>query len=578
MTTGKRKPIVLVLFVALALCVAAAALQLATPRHPALHSVGDSPRDYSTDSRLLYYYMLYTEGILSDDFTMSKEGLQGLVTTDPSETLYTEAILYFLSQQQFNEALIFAEQAVKHHPANQTLAVFLAEAYSQTGKTQKAITILEGFYQQGEASDFMVEELIGLYLKTHQTNKANNLLSAIPESKASPATIFFQSKLYTQQGKYAKARNILRSFTERYPDVADAWIELATVEEHLDNIPASINAYKRACQLNPYNEEIWLHLAELQLTTGNVAAAFNTLQQHPNLAEYGFNGAILLSNNGLHDEAKVLIKDSIQQGADPSEGAILTAAVIVHASDNLQEALDILQTVPKDSGYADLATERTAQILTQMGQCEEARTIIAKLHAKSISTIELWGVEIYCYVKEEKYSEALKSVNKALQEFPDNPDLLFSKGSVYDYMEETSSAFQVMEKLLAITPDDPRVLNYVGYTLAEQGKELDRALTLIQAAHKAHPQAEYIIDSLAWVHYQRGEYDLAWEYITQCLALADKDPIIWEHFGDIANKRHDRENALKGYTNALARDAKNKAAIEAKREKLRHEDVENKAQ
>ena len=213
-----------------------------------------------------------------------------------------------------------------------------------------------------------------------------------------------------------------------------------------------------------------------------------------------------------------------------------------------------------------------------MGQCEEARTIIAKLHAKSISTIELWGVEIYCYVKEEKYSEALKSVNKALQEFPDNPDLLFSKGSVYDYMEETSSAFQVMEKLLAITPDDPRVLNYVGYTLAEQGKELDRALTLIQAAHKAHPQAEYIIDSLAWVHYQRGEYDLAWEYITQCLALADKDPIIWEHFGDIANKRHDRENALKGYTNALARDAKNKAAIEAKREKLRHEDVENKAQ
>lgn len=520
--------------------------------------------EYSTDTKRLYYYLLYTDGILSDDFPLAKEGLEGLVDADPSEALFTEAILFFLSQQAFDDAVVFAEKAVKHHPDSQNLLVFLAEAYSQTNNTDKAIALLENSYRRDMASDFMIEELIGLYLRTQQTDKANKLLTTIPESKASPATIFYQSKLYSQQGKFGKARAVLRSFTARYPDVADAWVELGAVEEKLKNFTASIEAYKRACQLNPYNEEIWLHLAELQLQLRNVAGAFNTLQQHPNLAEYGFNGAILLSNHGYQSEAKVLINDSIARGANADEGAVLMAAIAVRTSEDYKEALTFLNSVNKDSQYYSLAQERKAQLLAHLDQCDEAREIIDNLRDNDISTIEIWGIEAYCFVKEDKFDKALQSINKALIEFPDNPDILFSKGSIYDTMGKKKEAFAIMETLLTLSPDDPRVMNYIGYTLAEEDRDLDRALALVQAAHEAMPEAEYITDSLAWVHYKLKNYDVAWEYINQCLSLADEDPVIWEHYADIARQRNDLENAAKGYANALAKDSKNKDVIARK--------------
>lgn len=520
--------------------------------------------EYTTDTKLLYYYLLYTDGLLSNDFSMAQEGLEGLVTTDPSEDLYSEAILFFLSQQEFETAVNFAERAVKRYPESQNLTVFLAEGYAQTNQSEKAIALLERCHKHNMASESMIEELIGLYLRTNQTEKAHELLAGIPESKASPAIIFFQSKLYSQQGKLGKAKAVLRSFTARYPDVAHAWLELGIVEEKLGNTPQSIEAYKRACQLSPHNEELWLHLAELQLSVNNVAGAFNTLQQHPNLGEYGFNGAILLSNHNHFDEAKVLIADSIAQGADPNEGAVLMAAIAVRISDDYKEALELLDSVSAESPYHSLALERKAQLLAHMGDCEQARRLLKALRLDNISTIEIWGIEAYCYVKEDNFNEGLKTITTALKEFPDNPDLLFTQGSIYDSMDQQDKAFAIMEKLLTISPEDPRVMNYIGYTLAEKGKDLDRALELLEAAHQAMPQAEYITDSLAWVHYKLGNYDLAWQYIQQCLALAEEDPVIWEHFADIAVKRNDRENAILGYTNALAKKPKKPEDIKKK--------------
>ena len=182
----------------LGLCLCAAIAFKAFSHHQQMGEREKPFSEYSADSKLLYYYMLYTDGILSDDFPMAQEGLQGLVSTDPSEDLYSEAILFFLSQQEFETAVTFSEQAVKRYPNSQNLTVFLAEGYSQTNQTDKAIALLERCHKQNMASEAMIEELIGLYLRTHQTEKAHVLLAGIPESKASPAIIFFQSKLYSQ--------------------------------------------------------------------------------------------------------------------------------------------------------------------------------------------------------------------------------------------------------------------------------------------------------------------------------------------------------------------------------------------
>jgi len=121
-----------------------------------------------------------------------------------------------------------------------------------------------------------------------------------------------------------------------------------------------------------------------------------------------------------------------------------------------------------------------------------------------------------------------------------------------------------MEKLLVKHPDHAQALNYVGYTLAEEGRDLDRALVLVTNAAKQDPDNGYILDSVAWVYYKLGDLDKAWEYIRDAVTVTKDDPTLWEHYGDIAKAMGKKKEARKGYGKSLEFGAKDPAAIKAK--------------
>ena len=93
---------------------------------------------------------------------------------------------------------------------------------------------------------------------------------------------------------------------------------------------------------------------------------------------------------------------------------------------------------------------------------------------------------------------------------------------------------RVMERILTLEPGNPDALNFVGYALAEDGRDLDRALELISKALATNPESPYYIDSLAWVLFKRGEFKKAWTEIQRAVSKPSEDPAIWEHYGDIA--------------------------------------------
>ena len=90
-----------------------------------------------------------------------------------------------------------------------------------------------------------------------------------------------------------------------------------------------------------------------------------------------------------------------------------------------------------------------------------------------------------------------------------------------DSLGRKREALAVMESIVARNPEDYQALNYVGYSLAEQGKDLDRAVLLLEAALKQAPDHAYILDSLAWAHFRRGENAEAWELVRRATSLPD---------------------------------------------------------
>jgi Tfp pilus assembly protein PilF len=94
-------------------------------------------------------------------------------------------------------------------------------------------------------------------------------------------------------------------------------------------------------------------------------------------------------------------------------------------------------------------------------------------------------------------------------------------------------------------------LNYLGYTYADLGQNLDEAERLIKEALKYKPNDGYITDSLGWVYYKKGEFEKAIKYLTRAIELVPDDPIMLEHLGDAYLKVNDKANALKFYQKSL---------------------------
>jgi len=152
---------------------------------------------------------------------------------------------------------------------------------------------------------------------------------------------------------------------------------------------------------------------------------------------------------------------------------------------------------------------------------------------------------------------------------PDNTELLFELGVLYDKNGQTDDAIEQMQKVIELDSKHADALNYLGYTYADNGIRLEEAEALIRKALEQKPENGYIIDSLGWVYYQKGMYEKAVEYIEKAARLIPDDPIVLEHLGDVYEKLGESQKALDFYQQALEKKSENAAALESKIEALR---------
>ena len=102
----------------------------------------------------------------------------------------------------------------------------------------------------------------------------------------------------------------------------------------------------------------------------------------------------------------------------------------------------------------------------------------------------------------------------------------------YEQLEEDHLAEDSFQAALKKNPQDPFTLNYLGYWWADDGRNLEDAIDLIERAVRIRPRSGYFVDSLGWVHFKLGNLDLAVAFLEQATTLEPVDPIISDHLGD----------------------------------------------
>jgi tetratricopeptide (TPR) repeat protein len=220
--------------------------------------------------------------------------------------------------------------------------------------------------------------------------------------------------------------------------------------------------------------------------------------------------------------------------ADPSSpNAKLVAATALGLGKRDAEALALIDSVARDPVYADLARSMRIDRLEALGRVEEAYAEALGRAGRTVNDLTRLGdIE----ARRGRYGEAARHYRRAvdtLGEDKASAQLWLALGNALDQDGNWLSARPVFERALKLSPDDPRLLNQLGYGMAARGEELDRALVLLRKANAANPENAAITDSIGWAEYKGGRIDRAVETLERARMLDPAEPEIAEHLGDV---------------------------------------------
>ncbi|MEM1162587.1 MAG: tetratricopeptide repeat protein, partial [Pseudomonadota bacterium] len=138
--------------------------------------------------------------------------------------------------------------------------------------------------------------------------------------------------------------------------------------------------------------------------------------------------------------------------------------------------------------------------------------------------------------RESRFEEASAAYDAAIALLPEiephHWGLLYQRGITFERSKQWDRAEADFRRALELEPDQPDVLNYLGYSLVELGQKLEEAEQMIETAVEQRPDDGYIVDSLGWVLFRFAEFDRAVEHLEHAVELRPVDPVINDHFGD----------------------------------------------
>jgi tetratricopeptide (TPR) repeat protein len=250
-------------------------------------------------------------------------------------------------------------------------------------------------------------------------------------------------------------------------------------------------------------------------------------------ALYGLGASI--GRRGGEDLALIYLQLALY--LEPSHAmALLSLADLYESLKKPDLAIKVYERVPGSSPLSRNAEIQLAGDLDQLDRSDEAKKrldhVIAE-HPKDTEAILALG-NIQRGRKEfaecaDTYGKAIATIAK-----PDKSNwvVFYFRGICYERSHQWPGAEADMKKALELYPEQPLVLNYLGYSWVDQGVHLDDGMDMIRRAVEQRPDDGYIVDSLGWAYFRTGNYDEAVKNLERAVELKPDDPTINDHLGD----------------------------------------------
>jgi tetratricopeptide (TPR) repeat protein len=217
--------------------------------------------------------------------------------------------------------------------------------------------------------------------------------------------------------------------------------------------------------------------------------------------------------------------------------ALLLSAELLENLEQYELATRAYRSVPADHISFHAAELGRAEALRRSNRVEAAVEVLEQLARTHGDLPVVHNTLGDVFRQQQDYARAAEAYDKALSMMQDPSDgkwfTLYARGITLERLGDWPAAEADFRAALALNPDQPQVLNYLGYSLVEKRINLDEALGMIERAVEARPDSGYIVDSLGWVLYRLGRFEEAVEPMERAAALMPVDPIVNDHLGDV---------------------------------------------
>jgi tetratricopeptide (TPR) repeat protein len=527
-----------------------ASTQVATPAEP------PPPERAIPDEAL--YHLLVAEFALrrrAYDVALDEYLAQSEALRDRGVSAHTTRIAQHL--QRAPEALAAAELWAELEPdnleANNTLANLLARA----GRTPEALAHLEVIARSGEKANFPI--LLNGFPTLppeEQAELVRGLEALSRDFPDSPSLLLTRALAYDELDDNARALATLDTLFAKDPFQYQALLlEAKLLLEQEDDEPFA--HIQQALEANPDNNQLRLQYARL-LVRSDMSAARNQFEilsaQSPRDGDLLFSLALINHEVGDDVTAKAYLHQLLELGQRTDEAHYYLGR-IAEKDGLLQEAAEAYaQVAEPDSPDFFSAKGRLGRILLETGHSQRSRALFSELRRQYPQAEErLYAIEADLLLNTGHLDDSMALLNQALQELPESTALLYSRSMLGEKQGDLALMERDLRAILTREPENATALNALGYSLANRTERYEEAHELISRALALEPDEPAILDSMGWVLYRLGRYDEAVPYLERAYR-AFPDPEVAAHLGEVLWVAGDTDRARRIWRDALEKD------------------------
>ncbi len=295
----------------------------------------------------------------------------------------------------------------------------------------------------------------------------------------------------------------------------------------------ALAALARLLEEQPDASNIRLRYARMLIDSEQVAAGYAQLQQLsaqiPDNPEVIYSLGLMAFNQNDYNAAEGYFKQLIKLD-NRVDMAHHTLGQMSELQSKPADAMRWYQAVEEGEFYLQ-AQLRIAVLLAQTQSLPQAREHLAQLRDEE-NALQVDQVEAELLVQAKIYDEAMVIYDRMLADEPESSDLLYARAMVAERLGRLDQLERDLRQVLTLDPDNSQALNALGYTLADQTDRLQEARELIEHAYRVNPDDPAILDSMGWVFYRLGEHQKALGYLQQAVAKLEDGEIL-AHLGEV---------------------------------------------